>query len=94
MIAWLAGFPLRLKLIGIAIAGLLASLGYFWLRWRIAASKAASATQKAEALEAARKAEQRIAERRAELRERQRLVREELAARTMRDGLDGQGWGP
>jgi hypothetical protein len=94
MIGWLAMLPLRAKLVGIALAGVLATVGYLWLRWRIAASKAASATAKADALEAARKAQIRIAERRAELRERQRLVREQIEASKVRDGLDGQGWGP
>lgn len=94
MISWFAAIPLRLKLISIAVAGALATIGYLYLRWRIAASKAASATQRAQALEAARKAEQRIAERRAELREKQRLVREELAARQTRDAFQDQGWGP
>jgi hypothetical protein len=94
VIAWLTTLPLRFKLIGIVIAGLLASLGYFWLRWRISASKAANAQAKAAALEAARRAEIRIAERRAELREKHRLIREQIEASKVRDGLDGQGWGP
>jgi hypothetical protein len=94
MIGWLTLLPLRAKLIGIAVAGVLATIGYLWLRWRIAASRAASATAKADALEAARKAEIRIAERRAELRERHRLIREQIEASKIRDGLDGQGWGP
>jgi hypothetical protein len=94
MIAWLSLLPLRAKLIGIAVAGALATIGYLWLRWRISASKAASATAKAAALEAARKAEIRIAERRAELREKHRLIREQIEASKVRDGLDGQGWGP
>ena len=94
MIAWLTLLPLRAKLIGVAVAGVLASLGYLWLRWRIAASRAASATAKADALEAARKAEIRIAERRSELREKHRLIREQIEASKIRDGLDGQGWGP
>ncbi len=94
MIGWLTTLPLRLKLIGIAVAGALATIGYLWLRWRIAAGKAASATQKAAALEAARRAEIRIVERRAELREKHRLIREQIEASKVRDGLDGQGWGP
>ena len=93
MLAWLTLLPLRFKLAGIAVAGVLASLGYLWLRWRIAASRAASATAKASALEAARKAEVRIADRRTELREKARLVREQIEAGKARDYFEG-GWGP
>ena len=93
MVTFLALIPLRFKLLAITVAGVLASLGYLWLRWRIAASRAASATQKADALEAARKAEARIADRRGELREKARLVREQIEAGKVRDYFEG-GWGP
>jgi hypothetical protein len=93
MVTFLTLLPLRFKLLAITVAGVLASLGYFWIRYRIAASRAASATAKADALEAARKAEVRIADRRGELREKTRLVREQIEAGKARDYFEG-GWGP
>jgi len=93
MLAWLTLLPLRFKLAGIAVAGMLAGLGYFWLRWRIAASLLAGATAKAHALQAARESEVRIGNRRTELREKARLVREQIEANKARDYFEG-GWGP
>jgi hypothetical protein len=94
MLAWFGTLGLRFKLWGFAAVGVLLLVGGLYTRWRIAASRAASATQKADALEAARKAEIRIAERRSELREKQRMIREQIEASKIRDGLDSQGWGP
>ena len=90
----IATLLLRAKLWMVIAAGVAASLGYLWLRWRIAASRAASATAKADALEASREAEKRIASRRLELSLRQRQIREELAARKDRSVFEDQGWGP
>lgn len=94
MLSWFATFTLRLKLIGLAVGGALLTILYFYSRWKIAASAAASAAQKADALEATRELEQRIAERRLELNLRQKAVRDELSKRTTRDALEDQGWGP
>ena len=91
---WLVALPLRLKLWGLAVGGVLLTILYFYGRWRIAASAAASAARKADALEATRELEQRIAERRAELSVQQRTVRDELSKRTTRDAFEDQGWGP
>lgn len=93
---WLTTLGLRMKLLGIAIAGVLASLGYLYVRWRIAAASAASARAKAEGLEQSREAEVAIGEKRAELREKRRIVREDLQAKIAagrRDHFEG-GWGP
>jgi hypothetical protein len=94
MIGWLALLPLRTKLIGFTIAGVLLVLAGLWVRMRLAQAGKAKAEARAAALEAVRRTEQRIATKRSELRERQRLVREQIEASKVRDGLDGQGWGP
>lgn len=93
MTGWLAGLSLRLKLWGVLALSVLTTIGYLWLRWRIAASRAASATAKAERLEATHNLERDIALRREKLTERQRKLREEIAKRSGRDFFDG-GWGP
>lgn len=89
----LAAIGLRMKLWGLIALGVLVLVGGLWARWRIAASRAASATQKAEALEAVRETEARVAKRRLELSLKQRALREEIAARKAMDFFD-QGWGP
>jgi hypothetical protein len=94
MIAFLATLGLRVKLYGLAIAGVLLVVGGLYVRWRLAAAKAAKQERRADALDAARSSERRIATKRLELSIKQRQVREELAARKERDAFDNQGWGP
>ena len=93
MWAFASGLTLRLKLYALVALGAISAIGYFWLRWRIAASKAASATAQAERLEATHNLERDIALRREKLAERQAKLRAEIAERDNRDFFDG-GWGP
>ena len=92
MIVWLTALWLRWKLVLLEVGGALATIGYLYLRWRLAASKAASATAEAERLQAVQALEQRIAERRASLAERQAKVRSQIRDED-RDWFSG-GWGP
>ena len=92
MIVWLTALWLRWKLVLLAVGGALATIGYLYLRWRLAASKAASATAEAERLQAVQALEQRIAERRATLAERQSKIRAQINDDN-RDWFSG-GWGP
>ena len=78
----------------LAAAGVLLVVGGLYVRWRLAAAKAAKEGRRADALDAARSSERRIATKRLELSIKQRQLREELAARKERDAFDGQGWGP
>lgn len=94
MIAFLAGIGLRAKLYALAAAGVLLVIGGLYVKLKLANAAATKAKSRVGALEAARKTERRLADKRLELSLRQRQIREELAARTVRDGLDGQGWGP
>ena len=94
MIAWIATLGLRFKLYALAAAGVLLVVGGLYVRWRLAAAKAAKEGRRADALNAARSSERRIATKRLELSIKQRQLREELAARKERDAFDGQGWGP
>ena len=93
MAGWLIGLSLRFKLFAGAVFGVLLVVGYFYARWKIAASKAVSATARANALDATRELEKRIAAQRMQLSLRQRKLREELGQHTQRDYFDG-GWGP
>ena len=90
----LAAIGLRMKLWGLAALGVLLLVGGLWVRLKFAKAKAAKASARADALDAARETERRIATKRTELTIRQSQIREELAARKIRDSLDGQGWGP
>ena len=94
MIAFFATLGLRVKLYALAAAGVLLVVGGLYVRWRLAAAKAAKESRRADALDAARSSERRIATKRLELSIKQRQVREELAARKERDAFDNQGWGP
>jgi len=89
VIGWVAsligGFSLRVKLIGLGLITLLSAIGYLYLRWKISASKAATAEQKAAALQATRDLEQRIAQSRAKTRAQQEKLREQIRARKERD---------
>ena len=93
MIAWLTTLGLRAKLIGLAIGGVLLSIGYLYVRWKIAAKRATTATAKAERLEETHEAEVKIEAKRDQLAEKQRKVRAEIAKATKRDYFE-QGWGP
>jgi uncharacterized membrane protein YciS (DUF1049 family) len=94
VIAFLATLGLRVKLYGLAIAGVLLVVGGLYVRWRLAAAKATKQERRADALDAARSSERRIAMKRLELSIKQRQLREQLAARKERDAFDNQGWGP
>ena len=85
MIAWLAGFSLRLKLYAVAAGAVLAALGYLYLRWKIAASRLASVQSRAAALQATRDLEQRIAASRVKTRAKQDKIRTEILERKKRD---------
>ena len=92
MIAWLfslvGGLSLRIKLYAVAAGGLALAFGYLWMRWKISASKAATAEQKAAALQANRDLEQRIAASRAKTRAKQDKIRTEILARARRDHFE------
>ena len=94
MIGWLMGLSLRLKLIGLAAAGVLLFVGGLWARMRIASARAARFKSKAEALEATHTLQRDVAISRQRLREKQAKVRAEIAGRTERDHFTDQGWGP
>ena len=94
MIAFLATLGLRVKLYALAAAGVLLVVGGLYVRWRLAAAKAAKEGRRADALDAARSSERRIANKRLELSIKQRQIREQIAARKERDAFQDQGWGP
>lgn len=94
MIAFLTTLSLRFKLIAIAVATTAVAIGYFFVRWKLAAGKARTEEEKRKALEAARNTEVKIAKTLGSLRDRQKKLREQIAASKERDGLDNQGWGP
>jgi uncharacterized ion transporter superfamily protein YfcC len=79
------GLGLRVKLWAIAIGSVAVAFGYLYLRWKLAASRAATAEQKAEKLEQTRKLEQRIAAARAKTREQQDKLRAQIRSRKDRD---------
>lgn len=89
MIGWalsfLGGISLRTKLVLLAVAGVVSTMFYLWLRWKLAAKSAKTAQDKADKLEATRALEQRIAAGQASLRARQAKVRKEIFARQDRD---------
>jgi len=70
------------------------AIGYFFLRWKLAASKAHTEEDKRKALEAARNTEVKIAAKLSKLHAKQAKIREELATRKDRDAFQDQGWGP
>ena len=94
MLAWFATLGLRLKLVAIAVATTAVAIGYFFLRWKLAASKAHTEEDKRKALEAARNTEVKIAAKLSKLHAKQAKIREELATRKDRDAFQDQGWGP
>lgn len=94
MLAFFATLSLRLKLVAIAVATTAVAIGYFFLRWKLAASKAHTEEDKRKALEAARNTEVKIAAKLSKLHAKQAKIREELATRKDRDAFQDQGWGP
>ena len=93
MIGWITTLPLKMKIYAaVALAGLL-TVGYLYVRWKLATAAGARAAQRADALERARQAELRISERISRVRVREREWRDELSKRTERDHFE-QGWGP
>ena len=94
MIAWLATFSLRAKLIGLAVLAGLLFIGGLYARMKIASARAARFKSQAEALEATHTLQRDVAISRQQLRERQAKARAEIRARAERDHFSDQGWGP
>lgn len=94
MLAFFATLGLRLKLVAVAVAITAVAIGYFFLRWKFAASKAHTEKDKRKALEAARGTEVKIAATLSKLQAKQAKIKEELATRKERDAFQDQGWGP
>ena len=89
MIAWalsfFGGLSLRLKLYAAAALAVLAAIGFFYLRMKLATKRAATAEEKAPKLQQTRALEQRIAASRAKTREKQDKLRAQIRARKERD---------
>ena len=82
MFSLLTGLSLRARLIAIACTSAALALGYLWLRWKLAARKAATEKERADKLAETRRLEQRIAAGQAKLKDRQAKVRAEILARS------------
>jgi predicted Holliday junction resolvase-like endonuclease len=89
MIAWAlslwTSLGLRVRLTVIACMSVVLALGYLYLRFKIASTRAKTAEQKAEKLEQTRKLEQRIASARAKTRAQQEKLREQIKERKKND---------
>lgn len=93
MITWLATLGLRVKVyLAVAAIGLL-TLGFFYVQWKLASSKAKSEEIRRKSLEAAHKTELNISEKISKLRVKEQKWRNEILSRKTRDHFD-QGWGP